>query len=34
MIRAYDRPIISNCGVTWNANATWLNVEKFIVDVW
>jgi len=23
----------SDLGVTWNANATWLNVEKFIVDV-
>ena len=34
MIRAYVRPIPSSCGVTWNANATWLNVEKFMVDVW
>ena len=27
MIRAYDRPMISSCGVTWNANATWLKDE-------
>ncbi len=28
------RPSASNDGVTRNANATWLNVWKFIVDVW
>ena len=28
------RPSASNDGVTRNANATWLNVWKFIVEVW
>src|ERR1019366_4318147 len=30
----YDKPWMSSRGVTVNANATWLNVCKFIVDVW
>jgi hypothetical protein len=34
MVRAQMMPVTSKAGVTLNANATWLNVWKFIVLVW